>query len=84
MTHEPECLVPRCIEVGRADKQMHEQFGICYSCACICGELEAAYQRGRDDAAEAVATVKDYHGGDSVLVNRDFAVSAARGDGEQV
>lgn len=51
--------------------------------SCICPDLRAAYQRGREDAAQAVAAVKDYHGGDSVLVNRHFAATAARGNGEQ-
>lgn len=32
---------------------------------------------------EAVVHVKDYRGGKSVLVNRNFAVAAARRDGEQ-
>ena len=44
---------------------------------CICYPLRAAYRRGRDDAAEAVAAYADAEG--IGLKSWDVAVAAARG-----
>jgi len=80
VNHEPECpyndasLVPTRTFFGDVEVSVGCTF---------CGVIRAAYQRGREDAAKAVESVKDYHGGSGVLVNRNFAAAAARGDGEQ-
>lgn len=68
MTHEPECfaIFPR--------SQGNE-----ISCS-ICDSLRAAYRRGRDDAADAVAVYADAEG--IGLKSWDVAIAAARG-GEQ-
>ena len=68
MNHEPECTAHETLNTEK-----------CWECRIT----RAAYQRGRRDAAVAVAEIVDYHGGDDVLIYRPWAVAAARGNGEQ-
>lgn len=69
MTHEPEC------EIAMSGVNVND---------CICGYINHAYQRGREDAAKAVADMDDLTGYDmDGAVWQDKAIAAARGDGEQ-
>ena len=77
MTHEPECGHSHPELYGHLDK-------------CRCDILRAAYQRGREDAAEAVEQLRIGSFGiafdgkfyESVL-DTNKAISAARGDGTE-
>lgn len=72
MTHEPEC--PE-FEYDRPPLKAN----------CVCANIRAAYQRGREDAATAVATTPlfSYLADGPMLVHYGEAIAAARGDGEQ-
>lgn len=70
LKHEPEC--PEAFTYKR---------GICI----YCNRIRAAYQRGREDAAQAVGQPNLYAFDDNVfgpLILRDMAIAAARGEGK--
>ena len=69
MTHEPECESLQDTVVLPAD---------CW----ICHLTKAAYQRGREDAAEATVPVSRKFNG-IMTTYADAVYSAARGNGEQ-
>lgn len=73
MSHEPECTVT------------YFPCDCCEKTPCACEQIRAAYQRGRNDAAEAVAIVsrglmQSIGQGISWQHMAAIAVKAARGD----
>lgn len=78
MTHEPEC------PIGNSDDPLtfyaaRQNVAI----VCVCANIRAAYQRGREDAANAVENTM-LSELDEPLTEYELAyVAAARGDGEQ-
>lgn len=71
MNHEPECNGCDC-----------KPMKYCTHPWCFCDELRAAYQRGRQDAAEATVPVSRKFNG-IMTTYADAVYIAARGDGEQ-
>lgn len=79
MTHEPEC------PIGNSDDPLtfyaaRQNVAI----VCVCANIRAAYRRGREDAANAVMTMKGAVKEPVQMADiLAIAIAAARGDGEQ-
>ena len=77
MTHEPEC------EIAMSGVNVND---------CICGYVNHAYQRGREDAAKAVATETchtkecDFDRAEGLICycGYETSIAAARGDDKNV
>ncbi len=78
MTHEPEC------PIGNSDDPL-TFYAARQSVAivCVCANIRAAYQRGREDAAKGLTDWYLANGDEPLSEWESECVAAARGDGEQ-